>query len=177
MTISHPFTFMKPLTIFNLDSNEQRSGTSLSNTAEATLALDLCLTLNRIAKKELENFSIAIITPYSQQLVTLKQMFKKKTNNDFLKKVEINTVDAFQGREADIVIFSCVRAAGSKGIGFLSDVRRMNVGLTRAKHFLFVIARVESIVNNPYWKQLVEQIKYRKAIVNVPIHRAPGLIM
>ena len=56
-----------------------------------------------------------------------------------MRFVEINTVDAFQGREAKIVIFSAVRAAGSHGIGFLSDVRRMNVALTRAKHFLFVI--------------------------------------
>ena len=66
------------------------------------------------------------------------------------------------------VIFSCVRAAGSKGIGFLSDVRRMNVALTRAKFFLFVIARCSSIVVNPYWRDLVEHACETDAVIRVP---------
>ena len=82
--------------------------------------------------------------------------------------MEVNTVDAFQGREANIVIFSCVRAAGSHGIGFLSDVRRMNVALTRAKFFLFVIARCKSIVVNPYWRELVDHARDTHAVV--PVH-------
>lgn len=72
------------------------------------------------------------------------------------------------GREANIVIFSCVRAAGSKGIGFLSDVRRMNVALTRAKNFLFVIARCSSIVVNPYWRDLVDHARETDAVIEVP---------
>ncbi len=82
--------------------------------------------------------------------------------------MDVSSVDAFQGREANIVILSCVRAAGSKGIGFLSDVRRMNVALTRAKHFLFVIANTRSIVVNPYWRDLVEQARKTKAVIPVP---------
>lgn len=66
------------------------------------------------------------------------------------------------------MIFSCVRAAGSKGIGFLSDVRRMNVALTRAKHFLFVIARCSSIVVNPYWRDLVNHARETGAVIKVP---------
>lgn len=77
-------------------------------------------------------------------------------------------MDAFQGREANIVIFSCVRAAGSRGIGFLSDVRRMNVALTRAKCFLFVIARCSSITVNPYWRDLVEHARETDAVIKVP---------
>ena len=83
--------------------------------------------------------------------------------------VEVNTVDAFQGREANIVIFSAVRAAGSRGIGFLSDVRRMNVALTRAKHFLFVIARCASVVVNPYWSDLIEHARETNAVLRVPL--------
>merc|ERR1740121_867709 len=67
-----------------------------------------------------------------------------------------------------IVIFSCVRVAGSKGIGFLSDVRRMNVALTRAKHFLFVIARCSSITVNPYWRDLVDHARETEAVIKVP---------
>jgi senataxin len=82
--------------------------------------------------------------------------------------VEISSVDAFQGREANIVIFSSVRAAGSKGIGFLSDVRRMNVALTRSKHFLFVIANTRSIMVNPYWRDLVKHARDTEAVIQVP---------
>jgi senataxin len=82
--------------------------------------------------------------------------------------VEVSSVDSFQGREANIVILSCVRAAGSKGIGFLSDTRRMNVAITRARHFLFVIANTRSIVVNPYWRDLVEQARITKAVIPVP---------
>lgn len=70
---------------------------------------------------------------------------------------------------ANVVIFSAVRAAGSRGIGFLSDVRRMNVALTRAKHFLFVIARCKSIVVNPYWKDLVTHARGQNAVMKVPL--------
>lgn len=60
---------------------------------------------------------------------------------------------------------------GGSGIGFLSDVKRMNVALTRAKHFLFVIARQKSIVVNPYWRKLVGYARTRAAIIQVPIDR------
>lgn len=84
-----------------------------------------------------------------------------------------STVDAFQGREACIVIYSCVRAGGKgSGIGFLSDVQRMNVALTRAKNYLFVIARRRSIMVNPYWRDLVGFAKDKNAIINIPINRS-----
>jgi len=68
------------------------------------------------------------------------------------------------------VIFSCVRAGGrGSGIGFLSDVQRMNVALTRAKHFLFVIARRKSIMVNPYWRKLVGYARGKSAIIHVPV--------
>ncbi len=111
---------------------------------------------------------VSIITPYAQQASLLRRIFTQALGYEYHQSVEINTVDSFQGREANIVIFSCVRAAGSKGIGFLSDVRRMNVALTRAKHFLFVIARCKSICVNPYWDELVKNAKKNKTIVTVP---------
>ena len=116
---------------------------------------------------------LAVITPYSQQANVLRRQFENLLGKDYTRFVEVNTVDAFQGREAKIVIFSAVRAAGSHGIGFLSDVRRMNVALTRAKHFLFVIARCQSIVVNPYWKDLVQHARETKAVVKVPVLGGP----
>ena len=68
------------------------------------------------------------------------------------------------------MIYSCVRAGGrGSGIGFLSDVQRMNVALTRAKHFLFVIARRRSIMVNHYWRQLVAYARLKQAIIQVPM--------
>ena len=115
---------------------------------------------------------IAIITPYSQQVALLRQIFAQKFGKPYSTKVEISTVDAFQGREASIVIFSCVRAAHKGvGIGFLSDVKRMNVALTRAKHFLFVITRCRTIIVNPYWRDLVRHAREQRAIIKVPMKR------
>jgi senataxin len=98
----------------------------------------------------------------------LRRTFSNRLGAGYERFVEISSVDAFQGREANIVIFSCVRAAGSNGIGFLSDVRRMNVALTRSKHFLFVIANTRSITVNPYWRDLVEHARETEAIIQVP---------
>lgn len=141
----------------------------MSNSTEAELALHLYNSLNSVTGGLVSQSRVAIITPYSQQSNLLKRMFRNVMGNDFTRFVEINTVDAFQGREANIVIFSAVRAAGSHGIGFLSDVRRMNVALTRAKHFLFILARCKSIQVNPYWRDLVDHARESKAVVRVPI--------
>ena len=65
------------------------------------------------------------------------------------------------------MLYSCVRG-GSSGIGFLSDVQRMNVALTRSKHFLFVICRCKSISVNHYWRNLVGYARSKNAIIKVP---------
>ena len=141
----------------------------MANTGEARFALHLYRTLTENNRNSLVAPRIAIITPYSQQIALIRRIFSQEIGPHFSDLVEINTVDAFQGRESNIVIFSCVRAAGSNGIGFLSDVRRMNVALTRAKHYLFVIARCKSIVVNPYWKDLVKHARDLNAVLKVPI--------
>ena len=164
----------QPLTILDLDSKEERGGTSLSNSAEAQLAVFLYEKLKEMSDGLSSKSRVAVITPYAQQARLLRKSFTDALGQRYTDFVEVNTVDAFQGREANIVIFSAVRAAGSHGIGFLSDVRRMNVALTRAKHFLFVIARCQSIVVNPYWNDLVEHARETKAVVRVPMTQNRG---
>jgi senataxin len=165
------FHSFQPFTVLNLESTEERGGTSLSNTNEAQLALHLFINLKSATEGLSAESRVAVITPYAQQAALLRRTFENSIGVDYERFVEINTVDAFQGREANIVIFSCVRAAGSNGIGFLSDVRRMNVALTRAKYFLFVIARCSSIVVNPYWRDLVEHAREKDAVIEVPFGR------
>lgn len=163
------FPYIQPFCIFDLDSKEEREGTSLSNKSEAQLVLQLYRTLERETDGLLAKSRVAIITPYSQQVSLLHTLFNQRYGNKYQSRVEISTVDAFQGREQGIVIYSCVRAAGGgRGIGFLSDVQRMNVALTRAKHFLFVIARRKSIIVNPYWRKLVDFARSKSAVIQVP---------
>ena len=81
------------------------------------------------------------------------------------KVVEVNTVDSFQGREKDIIIISWVRAGGEwSTIGFLSDYRRMNVALTRAKHHLFVIGNSKTLNQNKNWNKFITHCKQNKRI-------------
>ena len=143
----------------------------MSNSTEAQFALHLYMSLTERVGHVVKQSKVSIITPYSQQATVLRRVFSQHLGPDYPSNVEVNTVDAFQGRESNIVIFSCVRAAGSRGIGFLSDVRRMNVALTRAKFFLFVIARCESIVVNPYWADLVKNAKDASSVIRIPMKR------
>jgi senataxin len=159
----------QPFTVLDLESREERGGSSYANSAEANLAVHLFCQLRDLTNGLSTATRIAVITPYSQQAGLLRRTFERELGPHYTNFIEINTVDAFQGREANIVIFSCVRAAGSHGIGFLSDVRRMNVALTRAKHFLLVIARCKSITVNPYWRDLVDHARDNNAVVEVPM--------
>jgi senataxin len=153
--------------MFDVDSLEARDGNSLSNSTEANFALHLFTSLmNELGSTLLP--LINVITPYSQQVTLIRRTFSQALGHRFDQRVEVNSVDSFQGRESSIIIFSCVRASGSKGIGFLSDVRRMNVALTRAKHFLFIIARCQTIISNPFWRDLVEHARERRAMI--PVH-------
>jgi hypothetical protein len=83
---------------------------------------------------------VGAITPYKQQSTTLKRAFDPIVADIAQEgaSITINTVDAYQGQERDIVILSCVRASPKGGVGFVADVRRMNVALTRARRALWV---------------------------------------
>jgi superfamily I DNA and/or RNA helicase len=85
--------------------------------------------------------SIAIITPYKEQMLRMREMIQDNLSS----LIEVNTVDAFQGQEKDVIIFASVRSKDLrgelKGIGFLRDTRRLNVALTRAKYCLYTVGR------------------------------------
>ena len=89
--------------------------------------------------KQLSHDSIAVITPYKEQMTRIRDLIHENLSS----LIEVNTVDAFQGQEKEIIVFSCVRSNDLKGerrgIGFLRDTRRLNVALTRAKFALYVL--------------------------------------
>ncbi|KFK23045.1 hypothetical protein AALP_AAs62140U000200 [Arabis alpina] len=110
---------------------------------------------------------LAIISPYNYQVKTFKDRFKDMFGTEAEKVVDINTVDGFQGREKDVAIFSCVRANDDGKIGFLSNSRRMNVGITRAKSSVLVVGSAATLRSDPLWKNLIESAEQRNRLFKV----------
>lgn len=101
-------------------------------------------------------------------MAELKKVFIEALKEKDFQELEINTADGFQGREKDIIIVSCVRAhSDSKSIGFLSDIRRLNVVLTRARKCLYVVGYANSLEINPHWKDLIDNAKSRNCYLKI----------
>ena len=102
--------------------------------------------------------SVAVISPYKAQVKLLRELFATALGAAAAKGVDVNTIDGFQGREKDVVIFSCVRSSDPRrrrGIGFVADERRVNVGLTRARCALLVVGNARSLCVDARWRNLV----------------------
>ena len=134
---------------------------SLTNLEEIEVCLNLFHRLTTDYKTYDFKGKIGIITPYKSQLRELRSRFAQKYSESIFTIVEFNTADAFQGRECEIIMFSCVRASMSRGIGFLSDIRRMNVGITRAKSSLWVLGNSQSLMQGEFWGNLIQDAKNR----------------
>ena len=96
-----------------------------------------------------------------------------------LPDVEVCTVDSFQGREADVVLLSCVRGGGGGGgggggIGFVADVRRMNVALTRARSSLLIVCNGASVGYDPHWSALLSHARSEGCYIRVPDDPGPA---
>ncbi|KAK4955436.1 hypothetical protein LTR28_006071 [Elasticomyces elasticus] len=160
----HSSTILGPYRFFDVQGQHQTAkGHSLVNIAEIDVAMGLYDRLTNDYQSYDFTAKIGIITPYKSQLRELKARFERRYGMAIYDVVEFNTTDAFQGRESEIIIFSCVRASPAGGIGFLSDIRRMNVGLTRAKSSLWVLGNSTSLVRGEYFKMMVEDAQKRKA--------------
>ena len=133
---------------------------SKSNPQEAQFTMMLIEAFCYLCSCDLQTFKnkIAVITPYKGQarrLVSEFDKLRRKLGCDS-RDIAINTVDAFQGQERDIVIFNCVRSNKHGSIGFLKDLRRLNVAITRPKHFLFVIGNSQTLRGDKLWKAMIE---------------------
>ena len=132
------------------------------NKAEAELTL-LVLEkyFQKIGKERIldERLDVGIISPYRAQVQYLRRQLKKK---EFFKPyrslISVNTVDGFQGQERDIILISLVRANDEGQIGFLRDLRRMNVAITRARMKLIILGDASTMTRHPFYKKLHEYI-------------------
>ncbi|KAF2083431.1 hypothetical protein K490DRAFT_51715, partial [Saccharata proteae CBS 121410] len=159
----HRSAVLGPYRFFDVQGQHQAApkGHSLINLAEIDVAMKLFERLTGDFRAFDFRGKIGIITPYKSQLRELKNRFMRKYGETVFETIEFNTTDAFQGRESEVIIFSCVRASPAGGIGFLQDIRRMNVGLTRAKSSLWVLGNSQSLVRGEFWRKLVEDAKSR----------------
>ena len=107
---------------------------------------------------------IGIITPYSGQVRALSDIFdsnKGREEGGQFAGLEINTVDGYQGREKDVIIFSAVRSNPDGVVGFLSDQRRLNVAITRAKRGLIVVGDPQTLRYDPTWRSWLDWAEER----------------
>ena len=139
-------------------SKPHHSHKSPSNRNEAVVVRECVM---RLLKGGVGGEQIAVITPYSgQRGCVLGEFQSTMKRSPFIQAkalplVEVNTVDAFQGREKEYVVLSCVRSSRSGGIGFLADRRRMNVALTRAQEGLIIIGDKETLGRDRLWSELL----------------------
>ncbi|XP_055802390.1 uncharacterized protein LOC129871491 isoform X2 [Solanum dulcamara] len=123
---------------------------STLNEGEAEVAIGHA---KRLVESGVRASDIGLITPYAAQVVFLKTL---KSNVDKLKEMEISTVDGFQGREKEAIIISMVRSNSKKEVGFLSDRRRMNVAVTRARRQCCLVCDTETVSGDKFLKGLIE---------------------
>jgi ATP-dependent RNA/DNA helicase IGHMBP2 len=132
---------------------------SLSNVGEANLVfkhMELLLQQYQFVREQ-QNISIGIISPYKEQIELLKEKLVDFDYSGFpVSELAVKTIDGFQGEERDVIYISLVRSNEQSEIGFLSDIRRMNVALTRAKKKLVVIMDTSTIGNHPFYKSFIE---------------------
>jgi ATP-dependent RNA/DNA helicase IGHMBP2 len=142
---------------------EKLEGTSSTNPDEAVFVfkhinLFVSELVNKNSFKDVSNFpSIAVISPYKQQINLLKTQFEHSPDlQKFKENISVNTIDSFQGQERDIVYISLTRSNDKGEIGFLSDIRRMNVAMTRARKKLVVIGDSATLGQHSFYAGFIE---------------------
>ena len=149
----------------DLNFKEQFVGESFGriNKAEAELTLlTLAEYFTKISKRRVleERIDVGIISPYRAQVQYLKKLIKKyEFFKPYRRLISVNTVDGFQGQERDVILISLVRSNDEGQIGFLKDLRRMNVAMTRARMKLIILGNKDTMTKHPFYKKLWEYVE------------------
>ncbi|XP_055374118.1 uncharacterized protein LOC129607268 [Condylostylus longicornis] len=152
--ITTSFTpILKPYTIIELNFNQNKSSTNgIENCSEADFIVKLVQGL--VELMPVQKFSYGIITPYNLHCHNLREKIRKEKLD-----IEVNTIDSYQGKEKDVIIISNAR---TQGIGFLNEICRLNVALTRAKKCLILCGNFQHLSDINVWKSLISDAKKRK---------------
>ena len=149
----------------DLNFKEQFVGESYGriNKAEAELTLlTLAEYFTKIGKQRVlgDSIDVGIISPYRAQVQYLKKLIKKyEFFKPYRRLISVNTVDGFEGQERDVILISLVRSNDEGQIGFLKDLRRMNVAMTRARMKLIILGNKDTMTQHPFYKKLWEYVE------------------
>lgn len=149
----------------DIDGREEFVGENFGriNRAEADLTLaTLADYFDKIGRQRVldESIDVGIISPYRAQVQLLRKMIRQSERlRPYRRLITVNTVDGFQGQERDIVLISLVRDNDGGDIGFLRDLRRMNVAITRARMKLIILGSAATMTRHPFYKQLYEYVE------------------
>ena len=156
---SHVSTAAATSSFFTLHS-------SLKNEAEAHLTLlALQAYFELIGKERIlsERIDVGVISPYRAQVQLLRQLLRKTESlKPFRRFITVNTVDGFQGQERDVIVISLVRSNDEGQIGFLRDLRRMNVAITRARMKVIILGDRHTLTRHPFYRKLWQYIQSLK---------------
>ena len=180
VTASHRLGTEEPILTFidtagsgYADFTDKETG-STQNNDEARFALRV---MNSLLKRigsgvfEVNNWNIGLISPYRGQVELLKTLVRDE--DDYLKiksmreRITIDTIDGFQGQERDLILISLVRSNARGEIGFLSDTRRMNVALTRAKRKLIVVGDSATLCVHPFYREFMDYVDENKCYTSI----------
>lgn len=153
----------RPTFFWDVQGNEERMTTTLCNAAEAT-AVYLAIS-SLVGTYSIDTGDIGVVTPYNGQVLMIADELARLLKDD---KIEVDTVDSFQGREKDVMILSAVRSNAASDLGFVSDVRRLNVSITRARRGLIIIGNSACLARDPTWRALIEHYEANGLLVTGP---------
>ena len=161
----------KPMFFYSISGMEEisASGTSYLNRTEASYVEKVVTHLLRMG---VTPGQIGVITPYDGQKKYVSEYMRRAgaLASALYESIEVASVDAFQGREKDFILVSCVRSSETQGIGFLSDPRRLNVALTRARLGIVLLGNPRVLSKNPLWAALLLHFKEYDCLVEGPLN-------
>jgi regulator of nonsense transcripts 1 len=156
----------KPMFFYSIMGMEEisASGTSYLNRTEASHVEKIVTHLLRMGVTPAQ---IGVVTPYDGQKKYVSEHMRRAgaLAGALYEAIEVASVDAFQGREKDFILVSCVRSSETQGIGFLSDPRRLNVALTRARLGIILLGNPRVLSKNPLWAALLLHFKEYDCLV------------
>lgn len=155
----HGTALFGPFRFFDVRTPEEPGRShSLQNPSEAQVAMQVYEALCACAGSSLRD-RIGFVSMYKAQVELLKTLFTKRYGRSTALEVDFSSVDGFQGQEKDIIVISCVRSNKDGNMGFLTDYRRLNVALTRARSNMIVIGNADMLCKDKIWRTLITEAR------------------
>lgn len=155
----------------NFEEDQLSESMSRINKQEAALLVEqLQLYIEKISKERVldESIDFGLISPYKSQVQYIRGLIKRNAFfKPFRKLITVHTVDGFQGQERDVIMISLVRANDQGNIGFLNDLRRMNVAITRARMKLIILGDASTLTKHAFYRELYKYITARGHVIQI----------